>query len=61
MGLRSISHGSGAIAVREVHCESLTGRESNPLARSERFQFITSSSPGLVLAQADFVTSFHLR
>ena len=35
---------------RLVGCTS-AGRGSNPLARSERFQFITSPSPGLVLAQ----------
>ena len=36
---------------RLVGC-TFAGRESNPLARYERFQLIASSYPGLVLAQA---------
>ena len=33
---------------------AFAGRESNPLDRDERFQFMSSSSPGLTLAQYPF-------
>ena len=44
-----------------MHYESPTGRESDPLARYERFQFITSPSPGLVLAQQHSLPAGGLR
>ncbi len=59
MAAEGIADTGGLNAAHRTPCKTrfrlagraFAGRESNPLDRYERFQFVASSSPGLTLAQ----------